>query len=275
VVLLKPHLLWPLPLLLGAVWASDLPRLRRFAVSTVGVLAIGTALGFLLVPDSGTFFSHVLGFDSRVTADQPDLSGLPGLVARLPEGALLGDAMAVAGVVAVLALLVAVARSSRMRALSPQGRCIVPLAGVALWLALTPYAHPNDDVLLFPLLAIVIGERGRLLDARWLQVGIVGSLALILGFVASAALGAVLLGLAVATALALGRRLPAGAAPSLALAALALLPDIWPFHLVSVSLTPVAVALVAIAGLIELRRTLGRERGVRGLPAPLPAAHPA
>jgi hypothetical protein len=40
------------------------------------------------------------------------------------------------------------------------------------------------------------------------------------------------------------------------MAAVVLLPDIWPLHVVPVSLTPIAVTLVFIAGALELRRVL-------------------
>lgn len=253
VVLLKPHILWPLPLLLGAAWVADPPRLRRFAISAVTVLAAGAVVGFAIVPHSGDFFSHALSFDSQVTSDQPDLAGLPGLVAHLPAGAPLGDAVAAAGALGILVLVVVAVRSRRLRELAPERRCLLPLAGLAIWLALTPYAHPNDDVLLFPLLAVVVGERGRNLEMRWLQAGIIGSLALIAGFVAATVLGAALLGAAVLGWLIHRERVPGHAAPALALAAIAVLPDVWPFHAVAVSLTPIAVTLAALAGVVELR----------------------
>jgi hypothetical protein len=254
VVLLKPHILWPLPLLLGAAWAAEPAQLRRFAAAAVAAIGGGTLLGFLLVAHSAAFFPHLLGFESRVSAVQPDLAGLPGLIAPLPGGGLAGDLIAGAGVLGVIALVVVAAGHPRLRALSPDRRSLIPLAGLGLWLALTPYAHPNDDVLLFPLVAVVVGEEGRALDPRWMLAGAVLSLALIAGFVISGAVGAALLVLAV-LGWALGRdRVPAGAAPALALCTLALLPTIWPFHLVPVSLTPIAIALVAAAGLLDLRQ---------------------
>ncbi len=188
VVLLKPHILWPLPLLLGAAWVADPPRLKRFAVSAAAVLVGGAVAGFALVPDAADFFPHVLSFDSRVTSGQPDLSGLPGLFAHLPQGALIGDVIALAGALGVIGLAVLAVRDPRLRSLAAQQRSVIPLAGLALWLACTPYAHPNDDVLLLPLLAMAIGERGRNLDERWLQLGIIGSLALIFAFISAPAL---------------------------------------------------------------------------------------
>jgi hypothetical protein len=271
VVLLKPHLMWPVPLLLGAAWAADPPRLRRFAAAAAVVLAGGAALGFLLVPHSINFFPHLLSFDSRVTSDQPDLAGIPGLVAQLPSGGQIGDAIAAAGAVLVVWLGVAALRDPRLRGLAAERRCLIPLTGLAIWLALTPYAHPNDDVLLFPLLAMVIGERGGQLDGRWLEAGILGSLALIAAFVVSPALGVALLAVALMTWVGSHHRMGGEAAAALALAALAIVPDLWPFHVVSVSPTPVAVALIAIAGAMALRgQVRGASLSLAAAPRPSP-----
>lgn len=242
-VLLKPHLLWPLPLLLFAVWLPEPRRAWRFAAAGAAVVAAGAALGFVLVPHASGFLSHLLGFGSRVGAEQPDLAGLPAMVLHLPGGSAAGAALAVAGVEAVLALALACPRYRPLRELGAEQRSLVPLAGLALWLALTPYAHPNDDVLLFPLLALLIGR-----DARAL-----GRAALLTG----AALGA-----------------------------MAVLPTIWPFHVLSVPVTPVAVSLVALAGLRSLLRPAaagsvgdgergGRVGGVVVEAAPALAAQPA
>lgn len=263
VVLLKPHILWPLPLLLGAAWVADPERLKRFAAAAALVLVGGVGAGFVLVAHSADFFPHVLGFDSRVTSGQPDLSGIPGLFSHLAQGALIGDVIAVAGALGVLGLALLAVRNPRLRALTPPQRSLIPLAGLALWLACTPYAHPNDDVLLFPLLAMVVAERGRNLDPRWLQLGIIGSLALIFAFISAPAVGAGLLVAAAVMLAALRHRIAEGSVAALALTALVLLPDVWPFHLVAVSPTPVAVSLVALAGLLELRERLQLQIGVR------------
>jgi hypothetical protein len=149
--------------------------------------------------------------------------------------------------------------------------------GLAFWLACTPYAHPNDDVLLFPLLAATVGESGRRLDSRWIEVGVIGSLALIACFVEAPVVGAVLLVLGAAGWVWGWRRISGQAAASLALAAVVLLPDIWPLHVVPVSLTPIAVTLVFIAGALELRRVLSVPGGAgASLPSwpPPPVARP-
>ncbi|HEX6537586.1 MAG TPA: glycosyltransferase 87 family protein [Candidatus Dormibacteraeota bacterium] len=244
-VLLKPHLLWPLPLLLFAVWLPDPHRAWRFAGAAGAVLAGGAAAGFLLVPNSSGFIGHLLGFGSRVGSVQPDLAGLPGMVLHLPGGPAISAALAIVGVAAVLALAAACVGYRPLRRLGAEHRALVPLAGLALWLALTPYAHPNDDVLLFPLLALLMGR-----DAREL-----------------------------------GGSLLTGAA----LASMAILPTIWPFHVLTVPVTPVAVSLTAAAALARLRSLLrpvvagsagegergGRIGGVVVEAAPALAAEPA
>jgi hypothetical protein len=255
-VLLKPHILWPLPILLGVAWINDARRVQQFALSTCGILAAGTAAGFVWVAHAGSFFAHLLSFESTVTSVQPDLAGIPGLVAHLPHGTPLGDGIAVVGVAGVLVLAVAGIRHPALRALPDDHRYLIPLVGLAFWLACTPYAHPNDDVLLFPLLAAAVGESGRRLDPRWMEVGVIGSLALMACFVEAPVAGAVLLVLGAVGCACWWRRISGQAAASSAMAAVVLLPDIWPLHVVPVSLTPIAVTLVFIAGALELRRVL-------------------
>ena len=269
-VLLKPHILWPLPILLGVAWVDDVPRVQRFAVSAGCVLAAGTVAGFVCVSHSGSFFTHLLNFQSMVTSTQPDLAGIPGLVAPLPQGALLGDGIAAVGVVGVLALAVAALRHPALRSLAADRRYLIPLVGLAFWLACTPYAHPNDDVVLLPLLAAAVGERGRRLDPKWLAVGVIGSLALIACFVEAPVLGIALLALGIAGWAWWGRRISGQAAASFAMAAVVLLPDIWPLHVVPVSLTPIAATLVFIARAIELRRVLSVQGGAGASPPPWP-----
>ena len=209
VVLLKPHLLWPLPLLMVAAWAPDRARAWRFLAASAATLAGGAAVGFALVPGSGQFFSHLLGFGSRVSAVQPDLAGLPGTVQHLPGGGVVAALVTAAGAGLVLALAVAALRP-RLRALSHAQRVAIPLIGLGLWLACAPYAHPNDDVLLFPLLALVVGVDGA--------------------------------------------RLRSSSSARIALASLAVLPTVWPFHVLTVPVTPIAVTALAIAGVVYLRQ---------------------
>lgn len=260
VVLLKPHLLWPLPVLLFNMWVVDRRRAWRFAASTVAVLGGGTLAGFLLVPQSAGFLGHLLGFGSRVGSDQPDLSGLPGMLLHLPGGAAAAVAIAAVGIVAVFALAVRAARTARVRGLDPDQRALITLAGLAVWLALTPYAHPNDDVLLFPLLVMLLGRNAREIDGRPLAYGVVAAAGVAAAFIASAPLG-----YAVVVAGAAGlapdrRRLTPSGVGTAGLAAFAILPAVWPFHVLQAPVTPVAVALIALAGLLGVRGLLGATR---------------
>ena len=247
-VLLKPHLLWPLPLLLFAVWLPDPRRAWRFAATSVAVLVAGVAAGFLLVPNSSGFIGHLLGFGSRVGSVQPDLAGLPGMVLHLPGGTAAAVAIAAAGVTSVLALALATVRHEPLRRLSAEQRALVPLAGLAVWLALTPYAHPNDDVLLFPLLALLIGRQASALTGASLLAGVVAAIGLTAAFVTSPALGFVLAVAGAGLLAVRARRITHEHLAGLAVGSMAILPTIWPFHVLAVPVTPIAVALTAVAG---------------------------
>jgi hypothetical protein len=252
-VILKPHVLWPVPLLIFAVWLPDRRRAVRFAVTTLTVVIGGTVAGFLLVPEARAFIGHIAGFAGRISSSQPDLAGIPGWLEHLPQGVLLGYVVAVLGAGAIVALAWLAARSHVVRNVTAQQRGLIPLAGLAIWLACTPYAHPNDEILLFPLLVLLVGAQARLLDGRWLQLAAIGCLALIAAFLASPALGVATLGLLVLWGLLERERLAGGWLAACAVVAAAVLPAVWPFHVLDVSLTPVAVTLIALAGVAELR----------------------
>jgi Glycosyltransferase family 87 len=253
VVLFKPHLLWPVPVLLFAAWLPARKRRLRFAAATAAVLLGGGIAGFLLVPGATSFFQHAFGFGSRIGSVQPDLAGLPGLVNALPGHTLLAAAIAIAGAVLVLSLATFSPRIHWLRALPDRSKPLVPLVGLAVWLACTPYAHPNDDVLLLPLLALVVGAEGEQLDVRWLQPAVLACVVTVAAFLAAPAVGYAALLLGVTLLVALRRRVTPDAMAALALVAFALLPVVWPFHVLAVSLTPVAVTLAAFAGIMRWR----------------------
>ena len=256
-VLLKPHLLWPLPLLLFAVWLDDPRQSWRFAASAAGVVVSGTLIGFLLVPNSSGFLGHLLGFGSRVADVQPDLAGIPGMLLYMPGSRAVAVAVAAIGVVAVLALAVGIAGRGRRQEIGEHARALIPLAGLAVWLALTPYAHPNDDVLLFPLLVLVLGRDAGALEGRALAAGMVAAAVVAAAFIAAPALGLIVIAGGAGWLMAQRRRVTAPLAAALAFPALALLPTVWPFHVLSVPVTPVAVALTALAGMLGVREMLG------------------
>jgi hypothetical protein len=256
--LIKPHILWPLPLLLAV---SQLPDRRAAVRAVVASAATATATiagGEVLMPGStGRFLSHAFAFGGRISTVQPDLSGLPGMFAHLPGGGVIAAAVTALGAVATLGFAGWWARNRAALALTPDTRVALGIgAGLALWLVATPYAHPNDDVLLFPLLALVVGANAVQLRQRDLVRALAAAAVVIAAFLLSPVAGSVL---TVAPAAVLWRRRDAVAHRGLAAAALvaiAVLPMVWPFHLLVVSLTPLAVLLVAAAGLSLVRRTL-------------------
>jgi putative flippase GtrA len=261
-MLIKPHILWPLPLLLVA---SQLPD-RRAAIRCA-LAAAATALGMvggaeLLMPGAtGIFLAHLLAFGGQIASAQPDLSGLPGMVEHLPGGSAIAATVTGLGTVAILGFAGFWAVSARARSLVPDMRVALGVGiGMAIWLVATPYGHPNDDVLLFPLIALLVGADAsgtRQRDVAW---ALAASIVLIAGFVVSAALGSILV---IAVAAAVWRRWPDVGQAGLAagsLVAIAILPMIWPFHVLPVSLTPLAALTVAAGGV-----TLGyRALQVRG-----------
>jgi hypothetical protein len=253
-VILKPHVLWPVPLLIFAVWLPDRRRASRFALTTLAVVIGGTVAGFLLVPEARAFIGHIAGFAGRISTSQPDLAGIPGWLQRLPQGVLLGYVIAGLGAGAIVVLSLLAARSSVVRNATARQRGLIPLAGLAVWLACAPYAHPNDEILLFPLLVLLVGAQARLLDGRWLQLAAIACLALIASFLASPTLGMATLGLLVVWGWLERERLAGGGGlAACAVVAAAVLPAVWPFHVLDVSLTPVAVTLIALAGIVQLR----------------------
>lgn len=264
--LVKPQVLWPLPLLLAV---SQLPD-RRSAARCVGA-GVATALamvagGEILMPGStALFLSHLVAFGGRVATVQPDLAGLPGMLEHLPGGAVMAAAVTGLGAAATVGFAACWARNRRALALAGDVRmALCVFVGLALWLVATPYAHPNDDVLLFPLLALVVGADGVNLGQRDLVWSLAGSAVVVTGFVLAPIAGSML---TLVAAAALWRGWMRGGDKVLAAAALvaiAILPMVWPFHALVVSLTPLAVLLVAVAGVSLVRRTLS------GDPAALP-----
>jgi hypothetical protein len=266
VVLLKPHILWPLPILLAAVWTGRDGRAIKFAISAGVVMVGGALLGFLVTPGSGSFFTHALGFGTRIGSEQPDLAGIPGLLLRLPGGWMLGGGVALLGGLAVLGLAGFCRFGKRVGNLTDWERGLVVLVGFAVWLACAPYAHPNDEILLFPLVIGLIGERGSKLGYEGLSKGVILALLVGVTLVTSTLLGLVGLGLVLVVGMGIEvgiwkrKQLSSQWLISAGVVALALLPT-WPFYTPAVSATPVAVALVAGAGVFWLgEKFTGTER---------------
>ncbi|MFI5313424.1 MAG: glycosyltransferase 87 family protein [Candidatus Dormibacteria bacterium] len=256
--LIKPHILWPLPLLLAV---SQLPDRRDAARCAAAAVATATAViagGEILMPGStARFLSHLFAFGGRISSVQPDLSGLPGMFAHLPGGGVVAAAVTALGGLATLGFVGYWALNRTALALAPDTRTALGVcAGLALWLVATPYAHPNDDVLLFPMLALVVGADAVHLRQRDLVWALAGAAVLITAFVLSPVAGSVL---TLAAAAALWRRwdsIGRGGVAAAALVAIAILPMAWPFHVLVASLTPLAVLLIAVAGMSLVHRTL-------------------
>jgi hypothetical protein len=256
--LIKPHILWPLPLLLAVSQLPDRGAATRAVVAAAATATATIAGGEILMPGStARFLSHLFAFGGRISTVQPDLSGLPGMFEHLPGGGVIAAGVTALGAVATLGFAGWWARSRAALALAADTRIALGMcAGLALWLVATPYAHPNDDVLLFPLLALVVGANAVQLHQRDLVRALAAAAVVIAAFVVSPIAGSVL---TVATAAVLWRRRDSVRHRGLAAAALvaiAVLPMVWPFHVLVVSLTPLAVLLVAAAGVSLVRRTL-------------------
>jgi hypothetical protein len=157
-------------------------------------------------------------------------------------------------------------RSPALQGLAPNQTILVPLVGLSLWLTCTIYVHANDDILLLPLVAILIGIRGHSLPPLWLLAGILGSLAATLLALLLPTL--VLPFLLVVLLLVLIRFRPISSHQIIALAlpALVVLPWTWDLTLNHQTLTPIAAVLIAVAGCLRFRETQPLDLG---LDAPL------
>jgi len=139
------------------------------------------------------------------------------------------------------------------RRVSPVGRVTWAVAlPVGIWLLATPYAHPNDDLLLLPLFMLTVGRDARRVHGLGLGLSL-ATLVLILLIWPSGVilwqLGLALLGL-LSAALWHWRtevRLT-GFGAGLCVLVLATLPAVWGFHLLAVGLTPIAVLILVVEG---------------------------
>jgi hypothetical protein len=143
--------------------------------------------------------------------------------------------------------------SSDWRRVSPVGRIAWGVGlPVAIWLAATPYAHPNDDLLLLPLFMLTVGRDARRVHGQGLALAVLVVVWILLIWPSGVVpwpLGLLVLGV-LAAALWHWRtdsRLT-GFGAGLCLLSLATLPAVWPFHLLQVGLTPVAVVLLVVEG---------------------------
>lgn len=257
VILLKPTLLWPAPFFLFLALWPDRGRALRFAAGFLGIGGIGVLACW---PWLGAWW-HQLGAFAGAGSQQPDLAGLPGLLGAAPASWHLGTGVTAPVTLLVIGLaLLAMAvfgawmsLSSDWRRVSPVGRvCWAVALSVGIWLLATPYAHPNDDLLLLPLFMLTVGRDSRRVHGPGLALSAAAMALLLLTWPAAVVpwpLALTVFGL-LAVALWMRRteiRLT-GFGAGLCLMSLAVLPPVWNFHLLPVGLTPVAVLIVVVEG---------------------------
>jgi len=258
ITLLKPTLLWPVPIFMFLALWPQRERALRFAA---GFLLVGAL--FLLASWSllGAWLRQVGVFADRIGTRQPDIAGLPGLLRAAPHSWGIATGVSAPATLLLVALGLAVMTAfAAWMMISPDWRR-VSLVGritwavglpVGIWLVATPYAHPNDDLLLLPLFLLTVGRDAR--RAHGLGLGLaVATLALFL-LIWPADVVPWQLGLLGFAALGVGLwrwrtdvRLT-GFGAGLCVMALATLPPVWAFHLLAVGLTPVAVLLLVAEG---------------------------
>ncbi|MHB1500436.1 MAG: glycosyltransferase family 87 protein [Candidatus Dormibacteria bacterium] len=257
-VWIKPDLLWPAPIFLFLALLNRRAQAFWFAGGFGATSVLCLSLHANLLP---AWWVALRGFAASVAGGQPDLAGLPGLLGAAPKSWGLGVGMVAPGTFFVVAVALVsmgvfsvwMMTSSDWRRVSAVGRIAWGVGlPVAIWLAGTPYAHPNDDVLLLPLFMLTVGR-----DARRVHgLGLGLALLVLVWFLLIWPSGVIpwpvgLLALA-GVAVVLWRRRTdvrlTGFGAGLCLLALAALPVVWQFQLLRVSLTPVAVLLLVVEG---------------------------
>ncbi len=249
IVMIKPDLLWPLPFLIATSFLPDWQKFRRFLLASVAVGMVLMGIGEAAMPGSTiAFLKHLILFGKGIETVQPDIAGLSGLFQPFAFSSYATIGIALAGVVAVAAVCITGARSQALQVLPQRTRVLLTVgAGMTVWMLATPYAHPNDDIMLLPFLAVVVGRNAALITNRLLGIAIGLCLVLMLLFFTVPAAGGLVAAIIALTLLLARARVPQGFYPNLALASMLLLPMVWPFHISPVSLTPMAVASLAAA----------------------------
>ncbi|MGH7610669.1 MAG: glycosyltransferase family 87 protein [Candidatus Dormibacteria bacterium] len=257
VVLLKPDLLWPAPCFMFlALWPRR-DHALRFAAGFLPVLLIWLVGSYSQLPA----WERALAHFGQALAAQPDLAGLPGLLAAAPPGwgwrLGLGSGPTLAVVaLALLGMVVLgtwMGRSPDWRRVSPVGRISWALGlALGLWLLATPYDHSNDVLMLLPLFMLTVGRDARRVHGLGLGPAVLAIIVLLLIWPALLlpwVPGLLLLGAGLVVAL--WRRTDprlTGLGAGLCLLSLSLLPAVAAFHLLHASLTAIAVALLVVEG---------------------------
>jgi hypothetical protein len=240
-----------------ALW-PDRKRAVRFAA---GFLLLGALFILASWAHLSTWW-HSLGvFAAGVGSHQPDLAGLPGMLGAAPRSWRLGVGISASTTLLLVALAIGLMVtfgvwmmvSPDWRRVSLVGRVTWAAAlPVGIWLLATPYAHPNDDLLLLPLFMLTVGRDARRVHGLGLGLSAAATALLLLIWPGGVVPWA--LGLLVLAALGVGLwrwrtdvRLT-GFGAGLCVMALATLPPAWAFHVLAVGLTPVAVSFLVVEG---------------------------
>ncbi len=271
---IKPDLVWPVPIFLFlALWPDRRAAGRMgagFLAAGLGLLALQLALVPALLPQWLGTLTRFAGAVGRV---QPDLGGLPGMLRALPAHWGLGTGLASPGSLALVGVGLAamavfavwLARAEDWTEVTRVGRIAWGVAfPLGVWLLVTPYSHPNDDLLLLPLVLLTIGRDARRVHGSGL-LGSVAAILLLAAFWPVRLLPLALLPvvLAMAAVLLWVRRTDArltGFGSGIVLLTLVTLPGVAPFHALVVGLTPLA----ALALVVEAGRTVWMEVGGAG-----------
>lgn len=267
---IKPDLLWPAPIFLALALWPERRRVARFAVGFCAVSAGALLASPGLLP---SWWHALVRFSAGVGTTQPGLSGVPGLQQAAPAGWGLTGHLLTPGTLAVIAAaLLGMAvfakwlkTADAWSGVTEVGRISWAVSvPVGIWLAATPYAHANDDLLLLPLLMLTLGRDVRRVHGSglWLSLGVVALLLLVWpGGIVPWPVG---LAVFAVVGIAVWRRRTdsrlTGFGAGLALLALAYLPALGPLNVLAVSLTPVA----ALALVVEGCRTCWMEVGGAG-----------
>lgn len=160
---LKPDVMWPLVAFAGvALWPERRALLHYLAgLLLTSLLFLGLGAAYL-----STWMHALLGLGARA-GGQTDLAGLPVLLSAAPPGWGLGTGFRspvtwtlIVVILAGLSWLAYRIATSKQWLQLPRPRRILWAVGLpmALWLLVTPYAHPYDDLLVLPLLMLVVGK---------------------------------------------------------------------------------------------------------------------
>ncbi|MGC2295928.1 MAG: glycosyltransferase family 87 protein [Candidatus Dormiibacterota bacterium] len=256
--LLKPTVLWPVPVFMFLALWPDRRRAVRFAA---GFLLIGALFVLASWSHLSTWWHSVGVFASGVGNRQPDLAGLPGLLGAAPRSWGLGTGITAPTTLLLVAVAVAAMASfATWMMISPDWRRVSLVGRVTwaaalpmgIWLLAIPYAHPNDDLLLLPLFMLTVGRDAR--RVHGLGLGLSAAATVLFLLIWPAGVVPWQLGVVVFAALGIGLwrwrtdvRLT-GFGAGLCVMALAALPPLWAFHALAVGLTPVAVLFLVIEG---------------------------